>query len=347
MLSRRAVVLCAVVVLQLQQQGVQAHVAERLSEQDGAAAGAAGALAAGSPLRVPDVALNNGVRMPMVGLGTWQYNETTAYKASKLALQVGYRHLDTAVIYGNARGVGRAVREWLNETGAKRSEVFITTKIGGGYNRSHAAAALDGALDELGMSYVDLMLVHMPSTWELEGGPKARIEGWSAMEDFYHAGKARAIGVSHFCKRHLLDVINHGTVLPAVNQVEFHIGMGSAGPDATDDRDFVEAAGILYQSFSPLCGPCNTRELLDGEMVTRIGSKYGKSGAQVSLRWQVQQGIPVIPKTDTKKHLLENADIFDWELDEEDMGELTAAESPPATGGPNSTSGDCTIARRR
>ena len=122
--------------------------------------------------------------------------------------------------------------------------------------------------------------------------------------------------------------------------------MGTAGPNATDGREFMKSKGIVFQSFSPLCGPCGTTELLNGTLVTSIGKKYGKSGAQVSLKWQVQQGIPVIPKTDNPAYLKENIDLFDWKLSDDDMATLTAATSPPVAGTPppNPTSGDCTVA---
>jgi len=295
-------------------------------------------------LAIPTTTLNNGVELPMVGLGTWQYSTEQTYDAVLLALRSGYRHIDTATIYGNQRGVGRALKTWEKETGGRRDQVFITTKIPGGLNYSAAAHALDATLEELMTDYVDMMLVHMPSGWDMKGGPEARVEGWHAMDDFYKANKTRATGVSHFCKHHLQDILATDYVKPQVNQVEFHVGMGRAGPNATDDRTFVEESGVLFQGFSPLCGPCGTSELVSGSMVSEIGKKYNKSGAQVSLRWQVQQGIPVIPKSSDKAHMLENADLFSWVLSDEDMETLTNAEVPPVTGGGgDGTSGDCGI----
>ena len=156
-------------------------------------------------------------------------------------------------------------------------------------------------------------------------------------------GKARAIGVSHFCSRHLKDIYEIATIKPAVNQVEFHVGMGSAGVNATDvTHEFCTKHGITYTSFSALCGPCKTKELLTGKLVTSIGRKYGKTGAQVALKWQVQQGIPVIPKSSNPKHLAENLDLFSWQLSQKDMDVLSAATSPAvAGGGDGRTSGDC------
>lgn len=138
--------------------------------------------------------------------------------------------------------------------------------------------------------------------------------------------------------------------MPAVNQVQFHVGMGTAGPNATDGRQYDTSRGVLYEGFSPLCGPCGAKEkmeLISGKLVTGIGKKYGKSGAQVSLKWQVQQGIPVIPKTDSPKHAAENIDLFGWTLSDADMAALTAATSPAVAGAPGPggepVSGDCGV----
>jgi len=282
------------------------------------------------------------VHLPLVGLGTWQYNSTVTEAAIVTAFSLGYRHLDTATVYENAAGVARG----LARTGLFRTEYFVTSKIPGGLNRTGAAAAIDSNLHALNLSYVDLMLVHFPASMDarLAGGRPSRQATWLALEDAVRAGKARAIGVSHYCKKHMQDVLDVATIAPAINQVEFHVGMGSAGPNATDDRHFAQAHGITYQGFSPLCGPCGTRELISGDLVTSIGKKYNKTGAQVSLKWQVQQGIPVIPKSAKPAHLTENLDMFDWSLDAADFGALTQAVSPPVCGGGDKkTSGDCSI----
>ena len=232
-------------------------------------------------------------------------------------------------------------------SGRPRSSYFVTSKIPGGLNRTAAAAALEESLAQLATPYVDLMLVHFPATWGGQGGRAMRLETWRAMEDFHRAGKARAIGVSHYCRRHLEDILDMpGRTVPvAVNQVQFHVGMGGAGPNATDDRAFCAARGIVYESFSPLCGPCGTKALINGSLVVGIGNKHGKSGPQVALKWQVQQGIPVIPKTHSLQHMLDNADLWGWELDQDDMARLTAATQPAVAGdpGPPATSGDCSV----
>lgn len=167
------------------------------------------------------------------------------------------------------------------------------------------------------------------------------------MEAIFKAGKAKAIGVSHYCKHHMEDILAIAEVKPAVNQVQFHVGMGPAPANATDDKPWDATVGVHFESFSPLCGPCTTPDgkkdmsLITGPLVTGIGAKYNVSGVQVSLRWLVQQGIPVIPKTDRKEHLIENADLFSWSLSDEDMAALSAAKTPAVAGVSPSDSGDC------
>jgi len=299
---------------------------------------------------IPTVTISPGVELPMAGLGTWQYNSSRAEAAVALALSLGYTHIDTALGYGNQDGVGRALRA----SGRSRDSYFVTSKIPGGLSEKDAASNLTLSVMQLGLDYVDLMLVHFPATWGGTGGKAMRQAEWRAMEAFVRAGKARAIGVSHYCKKHLQDIFEIATIRPAVNQVQYHVGMGplsvGAGDNATDDKGFNDASSVLYQSFSPLCGPCDgadATELITGDLVTSIGSKYGKTGAQVALRWQVQLGIPVIPKTDNAQHLAQNIDLFSWSLDEDDMTALSSAASPPVAGdiGPSGlpVSGDCDV----
>jgi diketogulonate reductase-like aldo/keto reductase len=195
---------------------------------------------------------------------------------------------------------------------------------------------------------VDLMLLHFPASMDasLAGGPAMRKEQWLALEAFAKAGKARAIGVSHYCPQHLQDVISVATLPIALNQVEYHVGMGGQGSVADDGRAFMERIGVKFMSFSPLCGPCGNQSdvLITGDLVTSIGRKYGKSGPQVALKWLVQQDIPVIPKTSNIAHLKQNIDLFSWTLSDEDMVALTKATSPSVTGGGDGvSSGDCNI----
>jgi len=257
---------------------------------------------------------------------------------------MGYRHIDTAFGYDNQDGVGRA----LKNSGLQRKEYFITSKIPGGLNASATMATANQCLEQLGLSYVDLMLVHFPASDDGKGGKAARVEEWKALEKWAKSGKARAIGVSHYCARQIRDIQEVATLPIAVNQVQYHVGMGSAGPLATDDKAFIQSQGILYQGFSSLCGPCNppdNMELINGSLVTEIGKAHGKTGAQVALKWVVQQGIPVIPKSKDLIHQRENMDLFDFELTSTEMARLTTATTPATAGGPNADdSGDCSIA---
>jgi len=304
---------------------------------------------------VPTIEIARNVHMPLQGLGTWLYDDDKAGNATLTALNLGYVHIDTAFDYENSKGIGYALRQ----SSRSRSSYFITTKVPGGLTPEETMQTHEQNLADLGLSYVDLLLIHFPCT--MEADPKCskenRQEQWQTMQALQIAGKTRAIGVSHYCKAQMLDLLQMEGLLikPAINQVEYHIGMGSAGPNATDDKEWMEENGITYQSFSPLCGPCcmgadpssgctfNT-DLIKGDMVTKIGAKYNKTGPQVSLRWQTQQGIPVIPKTSNPEHLKANMDIFDFVLSDKDMDTLSGAKSPPVCGGGDGeTSGDCAL----
>lgn len=292
---------------------------------------------------VPMRGVDSEVGMPLYGIGTWLYNNSRAAAAVELAFSLGYRHVDTAFVYKNHQGVGEA----LQRTGLPREEYFVTSKIPGGLNAADTTKTLNQCLADLGLTYVDLMLIHMPSGFD--GGsasPEDRREEWKALEAWAKTGKARAIGVSHYCRHHAEDLLSINSVPIAVNQVQYHVGMGSAGGLATDDKTFFDSHGILYQAFSELCGPCEGAdhwELINGTRVTRIGAAHGKSGAQVAMRWLVQQGIPVIPKSDKLLHLKENMDLFDFTLSDAEMDELTAATSPGVAGSSPEDSGDCGI----
>eukprot|EP00316_Scyphosphaera_apsteinii_P001702 CAMPEP_0119313612 /NCGR_PEP_ID=MMETSP1333-20130426/29664_1 /TAXON_ID=418940 /ORGANISM="Scyphosphaera apsteinii, Strain RCC1455" /LENGTH=293 /DNA_ID=CAMNT_0007318477 /DNA_START=83 /DNA_END=964 /DNA_ORIENTATION=- len=292
--------------------------------------------------------------MPLVGIGTWQYNSSTARAEVESALKLGYRHIDTALGYANQDGVGAAIRASTADADIKRRDLFVVSKIPGGLNETASASALELSLSQLfpgdPLAYVDLMLVHFPATWGGSGGKAMRQAQWRAMESFVHKGKSRAIGVSHYCRKHLDDVLAIATIRPAVNQVQYHVGMGTASGNATDDLEYMRKQGVTYESFSPLCGPCggtDSHALITGKLVTDIGAKYGKSGPQVALKWQVQRGIPVIPKTSNLAHMRENFDLFSWNLTQADMAELTAATVPAVAGNPGPggvpVSGDCDV----
>ncbi|GAB5357444.1 hypothetical protein AAMO2058_000375300 [Amorphochlora amoebiformis] len=268
-------------------------------------------------LHIPTITIAEGVQLPMVGIGTWLYNDTIAEQAVSIALR-----------------------------GRERESFFVTSKIEGGLSYDETIAHHKENIQNLNISYVDLLLIHFPGGMMAdhpEGSKDMRQAQWKAMEKLVEMGLTRSIGVSHFCPRHLEDIFEIAQIKPAVNQVQYHVGMGRAGINATDDQYFDSYHGVTYQSFSPLCGPCGTKELINGPLVTDIGAKYNKTGAQVSLKWQVQQGIPIIPKSSTEKHIRENLDMFDWELSFSDMLTLTNQDKPGVAGGGPGSSGDCDI----
>mmetsp|Transcript_57232 Transcript_57232/g.139546 ORF Transcript_57232/g.139546 Transcript_57232/m.139546 type:complete len:461 (+) Transcript_57232:115-1497(+) len=272
------------------------------------------------------------VYMPLIGTGTWQYNDTIAYESVCKAFEVGYTFVDTAFGYRNQRGVGKAIRECWKKP---REDLFVLTKIPGGLNTSEVHAAHQRNLLELGLDYVDHLMTHFPSDWEeTTASQAARQEEWLALEAIYKSGEARTIGISHYCSRHILDIMWVATVTPALNQVEYHIG----SQDVDNVIDTCADLGITFMSFSPLCGPCQLDDpsdsLIHGDLVMDVAAHYDNvSGSQVSLRYIVQQGIPVIPKSNSLEHIRSNFDIFGFELSEVDMKRLEEATKPAAEGG--------------
>jgi 2,5-diketo-D-gluconate reductase A len=271
------------------------------------------------------------VDMPLVGAGTWQYNDTMAYQSLCAAFSVGYNFVDTAFGYHNEDGVGKAIRDCWEKP---REELFVMTKIPGGLNTQQVYAAHKQNLMQLGLDYVDHLMVHFPADWNEEhASPELRQEGWLSLEKIYKSGEARSIGISHYCRQHIHDIIDVATVLPSINQVEYHVG----SQDIDNVRETCKVYGITFMSFSPLCGPCKYEaedSLINGNLVTEIASHYKDvSGSQVALRYIAQQGIPVIPKSHSKEHLASNFDIFGFELSDEDMQQLAAATQPAAEGG--------------
>jgi diketogulonate reductase-like aldo/keto reductase len=251
------------------------------------------------------IKLNNDVEMPVLGLGTWQIQGKEAEKSVLYALDVDYRHIDTASAYYNEEAVGRAVRK----SGIPREEVFITTKL---WNDDHgyesAITACDRSLKKLGLSYIDLYLIH----WPVEN---LRSETWKALETLLESGKCRAIGVSNFTIHHLEQLMGQSTTVPAVNQVEF-------SPYLYQKKllDFCMAHGIQLEAYSPLT---RGSRLKDPRLVT-IAKQHGKSAAQILIRWALQSGIVAIPKASTREHIRENADVFDFDIASEDMEALNS-----------------------
>lgn len=285
------------------------------------------------------------VLMPMGGIGTWMYNSTAAEDEVAMALKIGARLIDTANMYANQEGVARGIKK----SGISPKLLFISTKVPGGLGKEGTIAAHEQNLKQLGVDSVDLLLTHFPCAFPTSPTAPpgnctkaARQATWQGLEELYFAGKARAIGVSHYCQKHLEDVLEIAKVKISVNQQEWHVGMG---PDPEGVVSFCKKHGISYQSFSPFCGPCGPdahKELISGPMVTAIGKAHNVSGAQVSLRWLVQQGSPVVPKSSNPAHLRQNLDIFQhgFELTEKEMAQLNAATSPPSA---EPVSGDCKL----
>jgi len=296
---------------------------------------------AGLPKNYPSIpmkGIKGNVDMPLIGLGTWLYNDSVAEDAIVKAFEIGYRHVDTAFGYKNQVGVGKA----LAKAGLPREEFFVTSKIPGGLNASATKETLELGMKQLGLDYVDLMLLHYPVP---NGDRKAE---WLALENWAKGGKARAIGVSHYCKSHLDEVLSVATLPVALNQNQYHVGMGTDSQDRLHDKAYSESKGVVFMGYSSLCGPCPKPEntaLIKGELVTSIGRAHNKTGAQVALKWVVQQKIPVIPKAAKEAYLKEDFDLFDFELSKEEMAKLTGATSPPETGTPQNPDDaqDCAI----
>ena len=251
------------------------------------------------------VKLNNGIEMPMVGFGVYQVSDEDTEKVVLEALKAGYRLLDTAAVYGNEAGVGRAIKA----SGIPREEIFVTTKLWiqreNGYENTKKA--LENSLTRLGLDYVDLYLMHQPF-----GDVH---EQWRAIEDLYKAGKARAIGVSNFHMDRLMDLITCHEIVPAVNQIETH-------PFYQRDAEiaFHKELGILQQAWAPLAE--GKFEIFSNPILTQIAQKHGKSVAQVVLRWLNQRGVAIIPKSVKVERMLENREIFDFTLDEQDLAQI-------------------------
>jgi diketogulonate reductase-like aldo/keto reductase len=254
------------------------------------------------------VKLNNGVEIPWVGLGVFQSEPgPETQQAVEWALELGYRHIDTAAFYQNEESVGRG----LKASGVARDEVFITTKVWNndqGYD--NALAAFDRSLENLGIDKVDLYLVH----WPIE---VKRLETWKALTKIYEDGRARAIGVSNFLVHHLEELAEHSGIVPAVNQVEFHPFLLQK-----ELLDYDHAHGIRHEAWSPL----TRARLWDDPVIDEIAKAHGKSRAQVLLRWDLQHGVVTIPKSVHRERIEENAKLFDFELSDDEMKKLDALD---------------------
>ncbi len=254
----------------------------------------------------------NGVQIPCVGFGTWQTPDgEVAVHSVKEALQAGYRHIDTASAYGNEESVGRAVRE----SGLKREEVFVTSKL---FNPDHGyektLRAFDLTMRELGFDYLDLYLIHWPNPIHFRDSWKeANAGSWKAFEELYAAGRIRAIGVSNFRPHHLSALMETAKVVPMVNQIRL-----CPGDVHGETVAFCQKHGILLEAYSPL----GLGRITDVPQLNAIAGRHGKSAAQVALRWSLQKGFLPLPKSVTPSRIVENAQLFDFELTADDMAAI-------------------------
>lgn len=260
------------------------------------------------------VTLNNGVKIPGFGLGVYRVEDgDITVESVKVALKHGYRSIDTASFYDNEKGVGQGIRE----SGVPRDEIFVTSKVWNdeqGYENT--LQAFETSLEKLGLEYLDMYLIH----WPVKGKYH---ETWKAMETLYEEGKVRAIGVSNFHVHHLQDLMADSHIKPAVDQVEYH-------PHLTQEnvRAFCEQENIQLEAWSPL----KKGRLMDEPVITKVAEKYGKTSAQVILRWDVQNKVVTIPKSTHEHRIKENAAIFDFELTDEEMKQISSLNKNERTG---------------
>ena len=259
---------------------------------------------------VPLVTLNNGVHMPIVGFGVFQIPDHETEEAATAALGAGYRHLDTAASYGNEKAVGRAI----SNSGIPREELFVTTKlwIQKAAGEDAVKRAFERSLGDLGLDYLDLYLIHQPLG--------DYYSAWRAMQQLYREGVIKAIGVSNFYPDRLVDLISHNDIVPAVNQVETHPFFGRA-----DYQQLMSEHGVQLESWGPLAEGKN--DIFNNPVLTAVAEAHGRSVAQVVLRWLVQRGVVVIPKSVRPERMAENLDLFTFELTDEQMQQIAGLDT--------------------
>jgi 2,5-diketo-D-gluconate reductase A len=270
---------------------------------------------------VPTVDLNDGHTIPQLGFGVFQIDPAETAQAVSTALEAGYRHIDTAEMYGNEKEVGEALRA----SGLDRAEVFVTSKLNNGFHRPEdARRAFDRTLSDLGFDYVDLFLIHWPLPTLYDGD---FVSTWKTLEEFRQDGRARSIGVSNFQVAHLERLAAETDVVPAVNQIELH-------PYVLNEqvRSYGEAHGIATEAWSPIA----QGQVLDDPVITEIAGRLGRSPAQVVLRWHIERGNIVFPKSTTPARIKENFELFDFRLEPGDAERIDALDRGEAgRTGPN------------
>ncbi|WP_285242021.1 aldo/keto reductase [Pseudarthrobacter sp. fls2-241-R2A-127] len=272
----------------------------------------------------PLIPLNDGNSIPQLGLGTWPLDDDQVAAAVVRAVEAGYRHIDTAVKYGNERGVGNGIRA----TGLDRGELFVTTKLDGEFQgQDRAVAGLEGSLKRLGVDYVDLLLIH----WPLPARDQY-VSTWQTFERLQAEGKVRSIGVSNFKPAHLERLMAETDVVPAVNQVQL-----SPAITRTAEREFHAKHGIVTESYSPLGG--SGAGLLGAPILAQLAEKHGKTPGQLVLRWHIQNGLVTIPKTADPGRMQENLDVFNFVLDPQDLADLSVLDEGPGAGNDSDRTG--------
>ncbi len=261
--------------------------------------------------------LSNGVKIPKIGFGTWLVEDDKVVEPVKNAIEMGYRHIDTAQAYENEHGVGQGIRD----SGIAREDIFLTTKLAAEIKSyDEAVKAIDESLEKAGVDYFDLMIIHSPQPWsDFRNGEhfyEGNLEAWRAMEEAYNAGKLRAIGVSNFEQKDLENILENGTVKPMVNQVLAHV---SNTP--FDLIEFCQKQDILVEAYSPVAHG----EILDNKEIKELAEKYNVSPAQLSIRYCLQLGLLPLPKSENPDHIRSNAEL-DFEISAEDLNKMKQME---------------------
>nr|WP_314260777.1 aldo/keto reductase [uncultured Devosia sp.] len=259
--------------------------------------------------------LSNGISIPKLGLGTWRIDDDKVAQAVRDAVEIGYRHIDTAQGYGNERGVGEGVKS----SGVSRDQLFVTTKIQADFkNHAEAASSIDGSLEAAGLDYYDLIIIHAPQPWkQFRNGEhffEGNLEAWRALEEAQQAGKVRSIGVSNFEEIDMRNILDNGKVKPVINQVLSHVGN-----TPFELIDFCKRNDILVEAYSPVAHG----SLVDNQDIAGIAERYGVSVPQLCIRYCLELGLLPLPKTANPDHMRSNADV-DFEISAEDMTTLKA-----------------------
>ena len=260
--------------------------------------------------------LSNGVRIPVLGFGTWQSADgDEAYNAVLSALRAGYRHIDTAAAYENEESVGKAINDFMKQSGVSRKDLFVTTKLwNGDHGRTLTEKAIDESLSKLGLDYLDLYLIHWPNPLKFRNcWAEKNAECWKEMEDAVKDGKIRAIGLSNFWEHHIEALLKTASIKPVVNQIKI-----CPGQSQKKLVEYSKKLGMVVEGYSPL----GTGAIFAKEFMKSLSEKYKRSIAQICIRWSIQSGCIPLPKSVTESRIKENLNVFDFELDAEDIEKI-------------------------